>query len=181
MSVGYVAYLTGIMSEAELVTMRNRLLRGRWNKAERGELFCDPPVGYVKLPTGKLALDPDEQVQTVVRLIFTTFERTGTAYAVLWHLHANAIRLGVRGRKGPNRGQLTWISATYAHVWSMLHHPFYAGAYAYGRAVPSTRTPNGRASSGYPQRDMNQWRVLLRDRVTKPHDSQIAIVYRGPE
>src|SRR5436190_11666159 len=44
--------LTGIMSEAELVTMRNRLLRGRVHKAERGELFGAPPMGYVKTPDG---------------------------------------------------------------------------------------------------------------------------------
>jgi DNA invertase Pin-like site-specific DNA recombinase len=157
--------LTGIMCEAELVTMRNRLLRGRWNKAERGELFTDPPVGYVKLPTGTLALDPDEQVQSAVRLVFRTFERTGSGYAVLRHLHANAIRLGVRSRSGSTRGQLTWVAATYSHVWSMLHHPFYAGAYAYGRAAPAAHSPGGRRKSGYPQREMDQWRVLLRDRL----------------
>ena len=75
--------LTGIMSEAELVTMRNRLIRGRWHKAERGELFCAPPMGYVKTPAGNFALDPDEQVRGVVQLIFTRFQVLGTALAVV--------------------------------------------------------------------------------------------------
>jgi DNA invertase Pin-like site-specific DNA recombinase len=157
--------LTGIMSEAELVTMRNRLLRGRWNKAERGELFVDPPVGYVKLPTGNLALDPDEQIQTVVRLIFTTFERTGTAYAVVRHFRANNIRIGVRVHSGPRRGQLAWVSATYSTIRFILHHPFYAGAYAYGRSRQAGRSASGRCRSTRPRLAIREWKVLLRDRV----------------
>src|SRR4051794_21744086 len=154
--------LTGIMSEAELVTMRNRLIRGRWNKAERGELFADPPVGYVKLPAGNLALDPDEQVQTVVRLIFSTFERTGPAQAVVRQFRANVIRIGVRVHAGPRRGQLTWVPATYPKIWSVLHHPFYAGAYAYGRSCSTGRSPGGRRKSARPSLAMGEWKVLLR-------------------
>ena len=36
--------------------MRNRLERGRLHKAERGELVLNVPCGYVKLPTGEVAL-----------------------------------------------------------------------------------------------------------------------------
>ena len=39
--------MKGIISEMELHTMRTRLERGRLNKAQRGELFHDAPVGYV--------------------------------------------------------------------------------------------------------------------------------------
>src|SRR5262249_7997755 len=45
---------------AEPPPLKGRLDRGRWNKAARGELFVTPPIGYVKLPTGEFALDPDE-------------------------------------------------------------------------------------------------------------------------
>src|SRR5258707_14877920 len=41
--------LKGTISEFELVTMRNRLERGRLNKAQRGELFQHVPWGYVKV------------------------------------------------------------------------------------------------------------------------------------
>jgi DNA invertase Pin-like site-specific DNA recombinase len=37
--------MKGAMSEFELVTLRNRLLRGSRNKAERGELFLHVPLG----------------------------------------------------------------------------------------------------------------------------------------
>jgi DNA invertase Pin-like site-specific DNA recombinase len=158
--------LTGIMSEAELVTMRNRLLRGRWNKAERGELFGDPPTGYVKTPTGDLALDPDEQVRAVVDLVFDMFDATGTAYGVFRHFCANHIRLGVRVRTGPRQGQLEWVRAKYSAIRSMLHHPFYAGAYAYGRTgTRATPQSAGRHRRGSVRLPMSEWKVLLRDRV----------------
>src|SRR5262249_29797727 len=155
-----------IMSEAELVTMRNRLLRGRWNKAERGELFADPPVGYVKTPAGDLALDPDEQVRAVVRLVFDTLDATGTAYGVFRRFGADHAPLGVRVRTGPRQGQLEWVRAKYSTIRAMLHHPFYAGAYAYGRkgtrANPRSTGRRRRSSVRLP---MGEWKVLLRDRV----------------
>src|SRR5438270_12506973 len=58
--------LKGIMSEMELHIMRNRLERGRDNKARRGELFHGVPMGYVILPTGELDFDPDEQSREVM-------------------------------------------------------------------------------------------------------------------
>ena len=66
--------LKGTLSEAELLTLRNRLERGRQNKAARGELFDGVPMGYIQLPSGEVTQDLDEQVRGVVRLIFEKFE-----------------------------------------------------------------------------------------------------------
>jgi len=52
------------MSEFELITLRNRLLRGTRNKAERGELFSAVPVGYFKQSSEHVVQDPDEQAQS---------------------------------------------------------------------------------------------------------------------
>jgi len=49
--------LKGLMSEMELHVMRNRLDHGRLNKARRGELFFSVPLGYVRLPSGKVDLE----------------------------------------------------------------------------------------------------------------------------
>src|SRR3954465_13561440 len=54
--------LKGTISEYELVIMRNRLERGRLNKARRCELTLNVPTGYVKLSTERVEMDPDEQV-----------------------------------------------------------------------------------------------------------------------
>ena len=68
--------MKGTISEFELVTMRNRLERGRLNKAQRGELFHRVPTGYVKLSSDRVEMDPDEQVREVVRLIFDKYDET---------------------------------------------------------------------------------------------------------
>ena len=62
--------LHGMMSEAELHVLKQRMYQGKLNKARRGELFGMPPIGYVRLASGEWAIDPDEQVQATVRLIF---------------------------------------------------------------------------------------------------------------
>src|SRR5262245_63245895 len=62
--------LRGMMSEAELHILRSRLHQGKLNKARRGELFSCVPVGYVRSADGGIALDPDEQVRSVVALVF---------------------------------------------------------------------------------------------------------------
>ena len=43
---------------------------GRLAKARRGELAVPLPIGFVRQESGEVVLDPDEQVQTVVRLVF---------------------------------------------------------------------------------------------------------------
>ena len=96
------------MSEAELHFLRARMHEGRLNKARRGELFNHASIGYVREPGGGLALDPDEQVQQVVRLVFDQFDRQGTSHGLLRYLVHHGIRLPVRPHAGPNRGKLEW-------------------------------------------------------------------------
>src|SRR4051812_28408638 len=69
--------LTGMMNEAELHILKQRMYQGKLNKARRGELVVAVPVGYVKSPAGEVTLDPDEQVQEIVRLVFDQFDRQG--------------------------------------------------------------------------------------------------------
>ena len=156
--------LKGTMSEVELITMRNRLDRGKRNKAERGELFFKLPFGYVKSPSGEVALDPDEQAQAVVRLIFDTFDQVGTLYGLFRYLLRHGIRVGMREQDGPRRGELVWRRPALPTLNQMLHNPMYAGAYAYGRR-PS---PAERATAGRPRQrwlPMTEWAVLQRDRL----------------
>jgi DNA invertase Pin-like site-specific DNA recombinase len=117
--------LTGIMSEAELHVLQSRMRAGMLNKARRGELFQLPPTGYVKVPGSGWVLDPDEQAQRVVRLIFDQFERLGTIRKVLRYLLANGVCIGIRPHSGPNKGQLEWRTPTRDTVTTILEHPAY--------------------------------------------------------
>jgi len=158
--------LKGMMSELELTTMRNRLERGKLHKAERGELFTTAPLGYVRLPSGEMGLDPDEQVQSVVRLVFAKFEELGSVYGVFRYLLRNNLRLGIRARKGPNYGQVEWHRPALPTLFSLLHNPTYAGAYAYGRTFKDPRRKAaGHSKTGVRTAPMTEWKVLIRDRL----------------
>lgn len=156
--------LKGIMSEMELHIMRNRLERGRVNKAQRGELFFSVPVGYVILPTGEVDFDPDEQARDVIRLIFDKFDEMNTVYGLFHWLIRNDIKLPIRPLSGPKKGQLDWRRPNICTLTNVLGHPIYAGAYSFGR---QSSDPKRKLSSKkyQPRLPMEQWKVLLKDRL----------------
>jgi DNA invertase Pin-like site-specific DNA recombinase len=84
--------LKGTMCEAELHILKGRMFQGRLNKADRGELLTHPPIGYVlNADKASFEFDPDEQAQSVVRLIFAEFRCHGTVYSVLRYLALHSI------------------------------------------------------------------------------------------
>jgi DNA invertase Pin-like site-specific DNA recombinase len=158
--------LKGTISAVELHTMRNRLEKGKLSKAQRGELFTEVPSGYVKLPSEQLVLDPDEQVRSVVALVFAKFEELGTGVKVFRYLLRHDIRLGIRPHGGPNRGQVEWRRASLGTLYGMLHNPIYAGTYAYGRyPVDPKRKHAGRSKRGRRLVPMAQWKVVRHGRL----------------
>ena len=96
------------MSEAELYLINQRVRAGRVNKARRGELAIALPVGYWRHPSGEAVLDPDEQVQSVVRLVFAKFAELGSVQGVVRFLVEHGIQLGIRARSGPDKGEIVW-------------------------------------------------------------------------
>ena len=158
--------LKGTMSEFEQCTMRNRLERGRLNKAARGELFYKVPCGYFTLPSGEVTLEPDEQARAVIQLVFKKFDELGTVYGVHRYLVTNDIRLGMRAPGRTRSGQLEWRRPSLATLTHMFNTPMYAGAYAYGRRSCVGR-PQTSGTSTTQQRwvPMSEWKVLQRDRV----------------
>jgi len=156
--------LKGTLSEAEMHTLRTRLLQGKLHKAKRGELFVMVPTGYTFAPSGEVILDPDEQVQAVVRLIFEKFEELGTVAGVTAYLNRHKINLGFRKYGGVDRGQLEWRRAQRATILDILHHPIYAGAYSYGRrrVDPRHKKP-GQPRSGRIYAPLDAWHALKKD------------------
>src|SRR5271169_4296331 len=115
--------LKGTMSEYELVTMHNRLEGGKLYKAQRCELILSVPCGYLKLPTGEVVLDPDEEARSTVQLVFDKFDELGSFGKLYRYLVRNKVRLGMRLQRGARRGQLEWRPPTRCTLARMFHHP----------------------------------------------------------
>jgi hypothetical protein len=151
--------LKGTMSEAELHVMRARLRGGLLNKARRGELECQLPIGFVHDDHGRVVLDPDQQVQQSVRLVFHTFARTGAACATASHFRAQGLRFPTRVHGGAHHGEVEWRVLSAQRVTDLLHNPCYAGAFAFGRRQ-RRRTVTGRRAQSMPR---DQWLALVLD------------------
>ena len=154
--------LKGTMSEAELHVLRARLIGGQLNKARRGDLWIRPPLGMVFDPAGgKLMLDPDEQVQGAVRLVFDTFRRTGSAGAVVRYFQQQQVAWPRRVVKGPRAGALVFGELERSRVLGILHNPRYAGAYVFGRTRQRKVRSSGQAR--YRRLPREEWKVFLPD------------------
>jgi DNA invertase Pin-like site-specific DNA recombinase len=152
--------LKGTMSEAELHVLRARLRGGLLNKAQRGELRCPLPVGLVHDPAGQVGLDPDQQVQESVRLLFHTFARTGSVSATIKHFRQQGLLFPTRMASGARKGELSWGPLAVGRAARALHNPWYAGAYVYGRSR-WRQQPDGRMRHELLPR--SEWQVLIKD------------------
>jgi DNA invertase Pin-like site-specific DNA recombinase len=151
--------LKGTMSEAELHVLKARLRGGILNKARRGELETRLPIGFVYDSQGRVRLDPDARVQDIVRQIFRTFQRTGSAIATVKVFREQGLQFP-RRRNGANSGELLWSDLDHSRALCVLHNPRYAGAFTFGRSR-RRKLPDGRiAFKNLPQ---SEWIALMRD------------------
>ncbi len=125
--------LKGTMSEAELHILRSRMRGGLLNKARRGELHCPLPVGLVYDPSQKVSIDPDESVRNAVRLFFDTFTRTRSLSQVIKHFRREGLLIPTRMSGNSHDHQIAWRPLSLRRASSIVHNPWYAGAYVYGR------------------------------------------------
>lgn len=151
--------LKGTMSEAELHVLHARLRGGILNKAKKGELKIGLPVGLSYDTLGRVILDPDTQVQTVLKTFFDTYERTGTASATVKYFRENGLLFPRRLRRGIKKGQLVWGKLNHSHALSAIHNPRYAGTYVYGR----TQYTSTRGIGNSKKVPMDEWKVILPD------------------
>ncbi len=138
--------LKGALSEAELHFIRARLRGGQISKARRGELVMPLPIGLIYDAAGHVILDPDTAIQGALRHLFTTFEATGSATAVVKAFRAGGLTFPWRHQKGPRKGDVDWQPLRHHAVLRVLHNPRYAGAFTYGRTTQRV-LPGGKASS----------------------------------
>lgn len=155
--------LKGTMSEAELHVLRARLRGGILNKARRGELVIRPPVGLVYNPVGALVLDPDQQVQQSVRLLFETFRRTGSATASVKVFRRQGLQFPRRPHTGPHQGELLGGELGHSQTLRVLHNPRYTGAFVLGRSPTRRKMEGGHTVKWLPR---EEWGIVIRDAHT---------------
>jgi DNA invertase Pin-like site-specific DNA recombinase len=120
--------LKGSLNEYELDLLRQRSLSARHEKARRGELIVNAPVGFVKVGD-RLEKDPDRRVQAAITLAINKVAELGSVrQALLWFLE-NKLDLPTRINSGPTE----WRRPSYSTIHELVTNPAYSGAYAYGK------------------------------------------------
>jgi DNA invertase Pin-like site-specific DNA recombinase len=153
--------LKGTMSEAELHLIRSRMQGGLLQKAKRGEFATLLPIGLVYDDEGRVVLDPDQQVQQALRLLFATFRRVGSAYAVIQAFQTQGILFPQQGYEGSRPSPLRWGALSHSQAVRILRNPRYAGAYAFGKTRFRKKVDaSGGRSQPVPR---EQWHSLIRD------------------
>jgi len=153
--------LKGTMSEAELNTIKERLVAAILAKAKRGEFRFRLPAGYIWDQTGRMQKDPDAQVRSVIHLILERFSQLGTIGQVHRSLVEEGIVIPLMSGSGHS---LVWSDPRYNYVRRVLNHPIYAGAYAFGRTeVMEVLDADQRPKKRIRRRSREQWPVLITD------------------
>lgn len=150
--------LKGTMSEAELHILKARLRGGVLNKARRGELEVALPIGFQYGPTGRVILDPDQEVQASLRIFFETFRRTGSATGTVKAFAAQGLLFPRRVQRGPNRGELLWNPLMHSRALWLLHNPRYAGAFFFGR---TRQRPHAHGAYRFVRLPREDWTALM--------------------
>jgi len=159
-----VLTIKGLMGGFELHQLQQRMQAGRLNRARRGEWLGQVPPGYVIGPDYKLQFDPDEQVQSVIRLILEQFVSLGSLSGLLRYLLQQHIEMPYRVPSGPNRGQLRWHRPHRETLRSLLRRPAYSGVYTWGRrALDPRRQVPGCRGRGRVEREPHACAVFLPD------------------
>jgi len=152
--------LKGTMAEAELHVLRARLDGGIRNKAARGELRRDLPVGLIwGEEPGEVRLHPDEAVTGVIRAIFAKFAGCGSVRATWLWLRGEGLSFPLQ-RSG--KTELNWVTPTYTAVHHVLTNPAYAGAYAYGKTCQERRVDEtGTVHQRRRRLAASEWQVFI--------------------
>jgi Recombinase len=149
------------MSEAELHLIRARLDGGLRNKAERGELEQNLPVGLERDDDGRIVLSADDQVRHAIGRVFSLWRRLGSARQVTAELIAEGQRLP---RRTVGRRRVRWARASYGAVHDLLTNPGYAGAFVFGRTRQQRSLgPDGRVRVKTVELPLEEWSVCIPD------------------
>jgi DNA invertase Pin-like site-specific DNA recombinase len=150
------------MSAVELKVLRMRLAEGKESKARRGELYPRLPPGYV-WDGQTVVKDPNRRVQQAIELLFATFRKTWSIRQTFKWFVEHEVQLPVTKARG-GRLWVVFQPPRHSFVASVLHNPFYAGAYTWGRRTTQVVWQQGALKKRYGAAvPAEQARVFIRD------------------
>lgn len=154
--------LKGTMSEIELHQIRTRMMRGRLNKAQRGELELMLPIGMERdCLTNKLRLAVDQSVRHCIIRIFQLFKQLRSVRAVLRQLIADGQEIPYRQVDRIRGVVIKWRVPSYDAIYAIITNPIYAGIYSYGKR---RREVNPLTQSiSYRKHERDEWTVFIAD------------------
>jgi DNA invertase Pin-like site-specific DNA recombinase len=153
--------LKGTFAEAQWYALRTQLGAAKLNKARRGDLHLRLPVGFVRIAEDRIALHPDQQVQSVIRHVFAEFERLGSAHRILRTLRDQCMLLPRRDGSSWS-SDVRWVRPAFSAIYAILKNPAYAGAYAYGK-LHTTHLPGEATKVVTHPLPQTEWPVLRLD------------------
>jgi DNA invertase Pin-like site-specific DNA recombinase len=151
--------LKGQLAEVELNTIKARLTAGLLNKAKRGDLALQLPVGLIRNAYNQVQKDPNLEIQNRITLIFETFLRVKSANKTVRYLNEKQLRLPRYDRFR----ELHWKKPTVSAITTTLKNPAYAGAFVYGRSRVIRNGPS-RSDKSIKKVPQQEWKILIRDK-----------------
>ena len=151
--------LKGQLAEIELSTIRARLTAGLLNKAQRGDLALQLPIGLVRNAYNQVQKDPNLEIQHCIQLVFDMFLKLKTASKVLRYFNEQSLSLPRYSRFK----ELRWKKPRISTITHILKNPAYAGAFVYGRSRVIRNGPSATDKSikKLPQKE---WKILVKDK-----------------
>jgi excisionase family DNA binding protein len=157
--------IRGQVSELERDSSVHRMVEARWAKARRGEVFTAVPPGYDVDAMGQVTKTSDETVADAIGRVFEKFDELGTARQVFVWWQEQGLPFPAR-QTAPGLRGVAWVAVSYRAILQVLHHPFYAGAYVFGRTETRRELDPEDARRlliRRGRRSRERWPVLIRD------------------
>jgi len=152
--------IKGLMSETELHILKCRMHGAKLNAAKKGELKFCLPVGLTYNSEKKIALDPDQRIQQIFRVLFEKFKQLKTARGVVRYFNEHNLTFPTREVSGNMNSPIKWEKLYHCRVIRILNNPIYAGAYAYGQKSSKKDSEGNYKTSTKP---MEEWSVLIKN------------------
>ncbi len=160
---GLLLGLKGTIAQAELHFIRARLQGGKINKAKKGELRFPLPVGYCYDDQRQIVIDPDQEIQGAVRMVFDLFHKTGSTYGVVQEFSRQGLLFPKRAYGGVWNGKVIWDRLSDTRVGNIIKNPSYAGVYTYGKQKSiKVISPDGEVKSRTKKMPMDEWLVTIK-------------------